>query len=401
MTPIRKGANPVKIPFAIKTTDRTLAAWFNEVRTCLRQLEARVPTANVGRGNAAAGSKPPLWAAVSQVPDSNPAEWQATITLGYLTYQNAGASAAEQGVTGYIVPTVNGVSLESEEVEPLPLPGVDSWVYLRVKTTADGVPKFSPDIPPVTIEAFSTAQKSKHHVRPSPSGGEEEGDYFFLILQTEGEGGDPERPRVVRRITGNRELPNQLIEIENLGNAMQNERIRELYQGYLPGPDDKHQLRPLEQLTSLDDDGNVAEGIAEVLRPKPESGEEDDTIPVRYLQKDNSAATPYSIRGDGDAMKIKMEGTTSFEASVRKFSIGIIDGIVDSFTKEEEDGGNLNLTFLRAIETGFGSGNWSTEFMSKSYWRNGVYVGEVDPDNGNPPAGLVEKDVIGEVTAVA
>lgn len=324
MRPAKKGQPPT-------------VEWARWVENTLRRIIDQ-PTVRNRPITGGAGERPPLWTEISTVPDSDPPEYQVTLTLGYLTYQNAGASAAEQGVTGYIVPTVNGVSLESEEAEPLPLPGVDSWVYLRVKTTADGVPKFSPDIPPVTIEAFSTAQKSKHHVRPSPSGGEEEGDYFFLILQTEGDGGDPERPRVVRRITGNRELPNQLIEIENLGNAMQNERIRELYQGYLAGPDDKHQLRPLEQLTSLDEDDNVAEGIAEVLRPKPESGEEDDIIPVRYLQKDNSPSTPYTIRGDGDAMKIKMQGANAIEGDVRKFSIGIVDGLVSSFLKVDDNG---------------------------------------------------------------
>jgi hypothetical protein len=49
MKPIRKGANPVKIPFQIKSTDPTLAAWCNEVRTAIRQLESRIPTANIGK----------------------------------------------------------------------------------------------------------------------------------------------------------------------------------------------------------------------------------------------------------------------------------------------------------------------------------------------------------------
>lgn len=390
---------PIRIPSRVRKGEVPKARDYNDLVDAVRALVERgwssPPVVS------APGELPPLWTVISQVPESDPAEWQVTVTLGYLAYQNAGASAAEQGVTGYIVPKVQGVSLESEEVEPLPLPGVDSWVYLRVKTDSDGVPKFAAEGGPVTIEAFNAAQQSVHHVRPSPSGGEEEGDYFFLILQTEGDGGTPERPRVVRRLTGNRELPNQLIEIENLGDAEGNERIRELYQGYLPGPDDKHQLRPLEQLTLLDEGGEVAEGVAEVLRPKPESGEEDDTMPVRYLQKDNSAATPYSIRGDGDAMKIKFEGANNNLANVRRLSINVVDGIVQSLSEIDDGGGNLNLSFLRATEVGFGSGTWTTEFLSKSYWRDGLYVGEVDPDNGNPPAGLVEKDVIAEVTAVA
>jgi hypothetical protein len=54
MTPIRKGSNPVKIPFPIKTTDKTLAAWCNEVRNSLIQLEGRIPTM---RGGMTGGGK--------------------------------------------------------------------------------------------------------------------------------------------------------------------------------------------------------------------------------------------------------------------------------------------------------------------------------------------------------
>jgi hypothetical protein len=49
MTPIRKGLNPVKLPFPIRSTDPTLAAWCSEVRTAIQQLESRIPTANIGR----------------------------------------------------------------------------------------------------------------------------------------------------------------------------------------------------------------------------------------------------------------------------------------------------------------------------------------------------------------
>jgi len=44
MRPIRRGMNPVKIPFPIKSSDPTLAAWCNEVRTAILNLEARSPT---------------------------------------------------------------------------------------------------------------------------------------------------------------------------------------------------------------------------------------------------------------------------------------------------------------------------------------------------------------------
>ena len=56
MRPIRKGINPVKLPFALKSTEPVLAAWCNEVRTCLQQLRDRIPTAPGGM--AASGGSP-------------------------------------------------------------------------------------------------------------------------------------------------------------------------------------------------------------------------------------------------------------------------------------------------------------------------------------------------------
>lgn len=44
MRPARKGLQPVKLPFAIRTSDKVLASWFNEARTCLQQLRDRIPT---------------------------------------------------------------------------------------------------------------------------------------------------------------------------------------------------------------------------------------------------------------------------------------------------------------------------------------------------------------------
>jgi len=166
MTPIRKGANPVKIPFAIKSTDRIFAAWANETRTAIRQLEARIPTANLG-WRAGGGASAPLFGSISRVPDSDPAEYQARFTLGYLTYQNANATEAEQGVTGYLVPKIrntDGDWISMDEVAPVvipavPLPALASWVYLKVKTTEDGMTTFETEDGQVTIEAFDSEQK--------------------------------------------------------------------------------------------------------------------------------------------------------------------------------------------------------------------------------------------------
>jgi hypothetical protein len=45
---VRKGINPVKLPFALKTNHPILASWANEVRTSIQQLRDRIPTVGGG-----------------------------------------------------------------------------------------------------------------------------------------------------------------------------------------------------------------------------------------------------------------------------------------------------------------------------------------------------------------
>lgn len=274
---------------------------FNALSRAIEELQNAIPAQPAQQNRPSVKMPPAFWGTVSQVPQSDPPEYQATFTLGFLTYQNAGASESEQGVTGYIVPKIKNdagelISMDAEApivVPAVALPDVVSFVYLRVKTDADGAPKF--DGESVTIEAFAEAQQSVHHVRPSPSGGEEEGDYYFLLLETESNEATPTpAPRAKRRITGNRNLPNQLVEITNIGGK------REIYEGYLPGPDDKHQFRSLEQL----EDGNGYE--APVIKALQEGEEEGDTIPfvgLGVLQPqsgDDKPTRPANFEASGD-----------------------------------------------------------------------------------------------------
>lgn len=258
----------------------------------------------------------PFWTEISQVPESDPPEYQVTVTPGYLIYQQATMTASTQGVTGWMVPKINGIAIDSTDpdnpVEPLPLPDIASWVYLRVKTDSDGAPKIDPAIPQVTIEAFSAAQQSIHHVRPSPSGGEEEGDYFFLILQTEGDGGDPEKPQAVVRLTGNVELRNQLVEIRNVGDEV------EIYKGYEVGPDDKHMLRTLKQL----------DGGQDII--KTEVGDEADTIDFRAIKQ--GTAGQIKVRTEGDAIIVEgnyISGGTGGFATLLNWDDGLVTGATD------------------------------------------------------------------------
>ena len=406
MTPIRKGFNPVKIPFAIRSTDKTFAAWANETRTAIQQLEARMPTANVGRGPA--GSKPPFWATIAQVQGSDPATYEVSVKLGYLSYQSntPAAQASELGTTGWIVPTIGGVSMERGEEKPptnpaalatfkadlkklkVALPANESWVYLRVKTDVDGFPKpFSQeDGSFVTIEAFNQEQKSIHHIRLSPESKEQEGDYFFLLLKTKADESDPPRPIAERRITGNREMPNQLIEILNLGEESEGGR-QELYKGYDIALD-KHDLRSvlqqqtpgvaiIEPLAPAVDavppvvvDGTIVTPGTPAIPPEEpgdyirwrtldgrvSGGEQSnpDTsrqIEVREREEDNE-----QLPGQKKSV-IEVVGNdyTTSESSVRKFTISVNDGLVTNFLRQDGESGddfNIELLNVNVYETG-------------------------------------------------
>lgn len=334
-------------------------------------------------GGGAAGSTA-LFPAVVAVPDS-PGDYLVTVTPGFLAYQNAGASESEDGVTGVLKPKMGGKELDDPELVPLALPGLVSFTYLRVRTDADGVPKFSEEEPPVTIETFEEAQKSTHHVRDSPTSGEEEGDYYFLLLETESDGADPPAPRVKKRVAGNRYLPNQLVKNKNIGGE------RELYSGYLVGPDDEHQWRTLKQLVEGEDQE------VNVIQDLEEGEDEEDFIPfMGFGVKQTGQYPPRPAtfeKGPDKAVNLLkffgLDGDADLSAG------GVINfagGLAVSFSANPPDdpgaAKNLNLS-LYAIDYDEGGSIFGSEYlMFTLYWRAGKYVGLIDP--GDAPAQLDE-----------
>ena len=379
---------------------------------------------------ASASDKPPFWTAISQVQGSDPPEFQVAVTLGYLIYQSntPAAQASDLGTTGWIVPTIAGVSMEPPvpQTDPpttipkLPLPDVESWVYLRVKTDVDGFPKDGE----VTVEAFDEAQESIHHIRLSPESDEEEGDYFFLILKTKADESDPPRPIAERRITGNREMPNQLIEILNLGEESEGGR-QELYKGYDVALD-KHDVRAvLQQQTPgvaiIEPLAPAVDAVPPVVvdgtvvtpgTPAVPAEEPGDYIRWRTIadrSSEGSGADPQIIveemendEEDETGRKrkfVKVRGNTVNEShsDVGLFDIDIVDGLVSRFAPAVQTGKNLNLKIyyldVSSLISG-GTWTWAPSLKQILYWRNGLYVGNADPDVGGiPPAGLVEQDL--------
>lgn len=125
MTPIRKGSNPVKIPFAIKSNDRTFAAWANEVVTAIRQLEARIPTASVGQGGLGPGS--PRYPFKIRVRDG-----EMTVDFGVLYISKV---YPDQDGKPFLALDPSSVSINSGKLKHSPGGGTVGTITLSASTT--------------------------------------------------------------------------------------------------------------------------------------------------------------------------------------------------------------------------------------------------------------------------
>jgi hypothetical protein len=371
---------------------------------------------------ASATGKEPFWTTISRVPDSDPAEYQVAVTLGYLSYQSntPAAQASDLGTTGWIVPTIAGVSMEPPipqtdpptEIPKLPLPANESWVYLRVKTDSDGFPKDGE----VTVEAFDEAQESIHHIRLSPESDEEEGDYFFLILKTKADESDPPRPIAERRITGNREMPNQLIEILNLGEEGEAGR-QEVYKGYDVALD-KHDVRAvLQQQTPgvaiieplaaavpavppVTDAGGTVVTPGTPAIPAEEPGdfirwrtisERQTGAQIKVQEKESGELADGEKRG-----YIEVTGNSESGTYFDPFGgqIDYDDGLITGIIPTSLTGKNLNLAIYYLDVSNLIVGLalvWYPVLKQVLYWRNGIYAGNIDP--GDAPPDLITQDL--------
>lgn len=177
---------------------------------------------------------PPFW--VSIFLDGS--TWKYRVSPGYVTFQNIG----DADVVNYYCPTLGGTSLEADTQPEGTLPANACYIYVRVVTNAKGVISATP-----TVAAYSSEQTSTHHVPPDEEAASgTQGEYFFLIAEFEEftpPSGDAS-PDLVRRITGNRFIPNQLVELKNIGAG------RNIHCDYVDGSNDKHELRSIIERAS-------------------------------------------------------------------------------------------------------------------------------------------------------
>jgi hypothetical protein len=267
----------------------------------------------------------------------------------------------------------------------------------------------------VTVEAFDEAQESIHHIRLSPESDEEEGDYFFLILKTKADESDPPRPIAERRITGNREMPNQLIEILNLGEEGEAGR-QEVYKGYDVALD-KHDLRAvlqqqtpgvaiIEPLAPAVDavppvvvDGTVvtpgtpaipAEEPGDFIRWRTIS-ERQTGAQIKVQEKESGELADGEKRG-----YIEVTGNSESGTYFDPFGgqINYDDGLITGIIPTSLTGKNLNLAIYYLDVSNLIAGLalvWYPVLKQVLYWRNGIYVGNIDP--GDAPPDLITQDL--------
>jgi hypothetical protein len=239
--------------------------------------------------------------------------WKATLQPGYLEYQNIGASALSKGVLGYIAPKIDTVSIEEEP--QLSLPGLTSFVYLKVPTNEKGVPTEAD----VVVEAFAEEQTSTHHRPPNgPLSTAREGEYYFLLFETESDGASSPKPVIKRALTGNKQLPNQLIEIEQIGGEV------ELFKGYVEA-DDRHQIRTLKALEG----GSGGVSVLQVLE------EPEDTVNFKWVGPGGSPIQ-INVEAEGDeGITVKGNGASGLFTfldcdNVPVVSFEVADGLISS-----------------------------------------------------------------------
>ena len=333
MTPIRKGSNPVKIPFPIKVSDKTLAAWCNEVRNSLIQLEGRIPTANIGRASGGAGS---LQFKVSIRLDG--ADYKVKVRPGYVRTINPD-SAASEPVKDWM-PTMGGTALDDATTPELIVTDGQT-VYCRVATTAKGVITAAP-----TIVAETTPEAGVHFQPPTAS---VTGDLYLPIADISITGSPAVITITQVQQGGPIVVTPNLPEIKNVGGQF------EISKGRIASGD-TYDLRTLEQLSGV--------GEELIKGTTPGTG---DTIPFRRIAE--RASSPQVRVGQISDDIIKVEGNgfdQNFVGVVR--NLAVTDGLVTGWD-EVSDGwwGTITFEFINYIAS-------STITMVQT-WENGILVG--------------------------
>lgn len=335
MTPIRRGSNPVKIPFPIKVSDRTLAAWCNEVRTAIQQIEARMPTAPIGRANT--GGSALQFKVYGVRYDSVQDKYFCKVRPGWVRNRNADSEATEPVKDWMPEAGSPGVALNAAEPPEIEIADGQT-VYCRVATTDKGIIEEAP-----TIEAADTPEAGEHFQPPNASA---EGDLYFPLCNVTIEG-DPAVVTLEQIQQGGplNVTPN-LPEIKNVGGK------REVFKARVPAGD-TYDFRTLEQ---LEGDGepvikDLDPGDPEADPPVP-AEEEGDTLKFRRVAQ-RATSPQVTVKDGGDVIRVEGNGEDLNYFDPFGGQINFIDGLVTNVTPSSIEGANFNIKLLNVsiVET--------------------------------------------------
>jgi len=138
MRHIRKGLNPVRIPFAIKTSDPVMREWVGEVREGMRALAARIPQASPLRiGGGGTGGNRFKFGGLYKDSEN---KWRVKIGEGTINYHEIftrGDFVSRKSEAQYIrgvFPTIDGVRIDDASKPALELGERDAasvWVVAK------------------------------------------------------------------------------------------------------------------------------------------------------------------------------------------------------------------------------------------------------------------------------
>jgi hypothetical protein len=361
MTPIRKGSNPVKVPFPIKSKDPTFAAWCNEVRTAIRQLEGRIPTANIGKSVSSS-----LQFKIYGIRyDAQAEKWLCKVRPGWVRSRNPDSDATEP-IKDWM-PTAGDPAVALDADEPPEIEIADGQtVYCRVTTTAKGLIEEAP-----TIEAATTPEAGVHFQPPNQ---ETEGDLYFPLCNITIEG-DPEVVTLEQIQQGGPidVVPN-LPELKSVGDE------REVFKGR-ESAGDTYDFRTLKQF----DGGAAAQPIIKPEPADPGAAGDLEVIEFKYItQRGTGAEIKVVDVAAGEGIRIQGNDVDEDLANVRKFNIVVKDGLVKSFTKIDDSGwwGTVGIQFdpnggtLQTLELDFEDGSLVDVRCSQGVTGDGT---EADP----------------------
>ena len=244
-------------------------------------------------------TKPNLWVSTpfNEVASPETPVWKVTVSPGYLTYQQLLNDPETDGSLYYMTPTINDIEIDVQP--PADIPKVEisqptGYLYMKSETDNRGVPTDAP-----TIVFETEKKKSTHHVPESVDYNQSpiDGVYYWLLAEfEEAEGSSPPAPKIIRRWTGDKHVPNQIDRIDNIGGEIP------IYWGF-DKEDSIHKLRSLKNAT------DTSEGVVPLIMELDTDA--DETVNIRMLAN----ATPSTYKTEAlvkdlfnvadDSVKIK------------------------------------------------------------------------------------------------